>query len=135
MNIKRQGHLLTLVHGHSDSTLYLFFSLETAKPIEAKFYLYSPWDEGMKVCSNGLGHMTNLAAMPIYGKNNLKIFFSGTKKPMILKLCMQHWVLEYYQVCSNDDHDLFVQGHSDSTFSNFFSSKKSKSSSLEPNVR
>ena len=33
----------------------------------------------------------------------LKIFFSGTKRPMTLKLSMQHRVLEYYQVCSNDD--------------------------------
>ena len=24
---------------------------------------------GMKVSSNGLGHMTRMAAMPIYGKN------------------------------------------------------------------
>ena len=29
-----------------------------------------------------------------------------TKKPMTLKLCMQHRVLEYYQVCSNDDPGL-----------------------------
>ena len=27
------------------------------------------WDGGTKVCSNGPGHMTKLAAMPIYGKN------------------------------------------------------------------
>ena len=46
-----------------------FFSLETAKPIEAKFYVEPPWDRGMKVCSNGHGHMTNMAAMPIYCKN------------------------------------------------------------------
>ena len=32
--------------------------------------------------------------------------FSGTKRPMILKLRMHHWVLEYYQVCSNDDPGL-----------------------------
>ena len=32
----------------------------------------------------------------------LKIFFSGTERPMILKLGMQHRVLEYYHVCSND---------------------------------
>ena len=25
---------------------------------------------------------------------------------MTLKVCMQHWVLEYSQVCSNDDHEL-----------------------------
>ena len=27
------------------------------------------WDRGMKVCSNGPGHMTKIATMPIYGKN------------------------------------------------------------------
>ena len=32
----------------------------------------------------------------------LKIFFSMPKSPMTLKLGMQHRVLEYYQVCSND---------------------------------
>ena len=47
--------------------------------------------------------MTKMAAMPIYGKNLKKIFFSGTKNPMTLKLGMQRWVLEYYQICSNDD--------------------------------
>ena len=36
----------------------------------------------------------------------LKILFSGTKKPMTLKLGMQHRVLEYYQICSNDDPGL-----------------------------
>ena len=43
--------------------------------------------------------MINLAVMPIYGKTR-KIFFSGTKRPMTLKLGMQHRVLDYYQVCS-----------------------------------
>ena len=50
--------------------------------------------------------MTKMAAMPIYGKNLKKIFFSGTKRPMTLKLGMQHRVLEYYQICSNDDPGL-----------------------------
>ena len=27
------------------------------------------WDGGTKVCSNGPGHMTKMAAMPIYVKN------------------------------------------------------------------
>ena len=31
-----------------------------------------PWDGGTKVCSNGPGHMTKIAAMPIYGKNLTK---------------------------------------------------------------
>ena len=34
---------------------------------------------------------------------NLKTIFSGTKRPMTLKVGMQHQVLEYYKVCSNDD--------------------------------
>ena len=30
-------------------------------------------------------------------------FFSGTKRPMTLEVDTQHWILKYYQVCSNDD--------------------------------
>ena len=82
------------------------FSSETTVPIEAKFHMESPWDGGTKVCSNGPGHMTKMAAMPIYGKNLKKIFFSGTKRPMTLKLGMQHWVRKYYQLCSNNEPGL-----------------------------
>ena len=64
MNIKGQGHSLTL-----DKSFSNFFSLETARQIKAKFHVEPPWDGRMKVCSNGPGHMTNMAAMPIYGKN------------------------------------------------------------------
>ena len=41
-------------------------SSETTVPIEAKFHVESPWDGGTKVCSNGPGHMTKMAA---YCKN------------------------------------------------------------------
>ena len=58
---------------------------------------------GNESCSRGLGHMTKIAAMPIYGKNPSKIFFSRTKEPMILWLGMWHWGLEPIIVCSNDD--------------------------------
>ena len=58
---------------------------------------------GNESCSNGPGHMTKVAAMAIYGKNLKKIFFSGTERQMTLNFGMHHWVLEYYQVCSNDD--------------------------------
>ena len=50
--------------------------------------------------------MTKMAAMPIYGKNFKKIFFSGTKRPMSLKLGMQHRVLKYYRIYLNDDPGL-----------------------------
>ena len=45
------------------------FSSETDWPIKAKFYAEPPWEGGTKVCINGPGHMTKMAAMPIYGKN------------------------------------------------------------------
>ena len=51
------------------STFSNILASETNGPIEAKFHVEPPWDVGMKVCSNGPGHMTKLAAMPIYGKN------------------------------------------------------------------
>ena len=41
--------------------LNLFFSIITG-PIEAKFHEEPP-------CSNGLGHMTKMAAMPIHCKS------------------------------------------------------------------
>ena len=46
----------------------MFFS-ETAWPIKAKFYVEPPWEVGKKAYINGTGHMTKMAAMPIYGKN------------------------------------------------------------------
>ena len=32
-----------------------------------------------KVCSNGPGHMTNMTAMPIYGKNLKNLLFRNQK--------------------------------------------------------
>ena len=43
---------------------------------------------GNKVCSQHLGHMTNMAATPIYDKNHSKIFFSRTGRPISTKLDM-----------------------------------------------
>ena len=45
------------------------FSSETALPIKAKFYVEPRWEGGTKVYINGPGHITKMAAMPIYGKN------------------------------------------------------------------
>ena len=54
----------------------IFFS-ETTGPIEAKFHVEPPWDEGTKVCLNGPGHMTKMAAMPIYDKSLKKSFLES----------------------------------------------------------
>ena len=39
----------------------------------------------MKIYINELGHMTKMAAMPVYGEKTLKIFFSRTHRLMALK--------------------------------------------------
>ena len=63
----------------------------------------TPKDGGTKVCPNGPGHLTKMAATPIYGKNPSKIFFSRTRWTMTLGLGMYYWGCGAYQVCSNDD--------------------------------
>ena len=52
-----------------------------ALPIKAKFYVEPPWEGGSKVYINGPGHMTKVAAMPIYGKNLQK---SSSPEPEVL---------------------------------------------------
>ena len=47
---------------------------------------------------NNPGHLTKMAAMPIYGKTPSKFFFSGTTEPISMKLGMKHWGLKYYNV-------------------------------------
>ena len=55
------------------------FSSKTTGPIKVKFHMELLWDGWMKVCSNGLGHMTKMAAMPIYGKNLKKFLLQNQK--------------------------------------------------------
>ena len=62
-------------------TISNIFSSETAWPIKAIFFVEPPSEGGTKVCINSLGHMTKMAAMPIYGKNLKK---SSSQKPEVL---------------------------------------------------
>ena len=57
------------------------FCSETTRPIKAKFYVEPPWEGGTKVYINGPGHMTQMAAMPIYDKNLKK---SSSPEPEVL---------------------------------------------------
>ena len=52
---------------------------------------------------NNLGHMTKMAAMPIYGKNPSKIFFSETDRLISRKLGVKHRWLKYSNVYINHD--------------------------------
>ena len=76
---------------------------ETTWPIETKFHMTTPYDWLAKTYINCNGHMTKMATMPIYGKNYLNLFFSGTKRPLALGLGMKHWGCGPYQVCTNDE--------------------------------
>ena len=62
---------------------------------------------GTKVCSRHAGHMTKMAAVPIYGKNPSKIF-SGTSGPISTKLGMKHWGLLPIIDCLNDDPGVYL---------------------------
>ena len=63
-------------HPHSSN---IFFS-ETAWPIKVKFHMEPSWNRGTKVYSNGPGHLTKMAAMPIYGKNLKKSLLLQNQK-------------------------------------------------------
>ena len=55
-------------------TFSKIFSSETPGPVNAKLHVEHPQEGRTKVCINGPGHMTKMAAMPIYGKNGKVIF-------------------------------------------------------------
>ena len=66
-----------------------------------------PWEGGKKVYINGQGHMTKMAAMAIIEKKKtLKIFFSRTRRPMILKLGVKGQAMELYKVYINHDNGM-----------------------------
>ena len=58
--------------------IFKFLFLRNYLAYEARFYVEPPWDGWTKVWSNGLGHMTKMATMPIYDKNLNK---SSTLEP------------------------------------------------------
>ena len=57
-------------------------------PIELKFHMTTPYAKLAKIYIKYFGHMIKMAAMPIYGKKPLKIFFSRTIRPVTLGLSM-----------------------------------------------
>ena len=70
------------------STRQNIVSSETTRPFELKFHMKTPYDRLAKIYTKCTGHMTKMATTPIYGKNPLYVFFSGTKRPMALRLGM-----------------------------------------------
>ena len=53
----------------------------------------------MKIHQDNAGHMIKIAAMPIYSKDTLKIFFPGTTGLILMKLCMKHQRPKPFIIC------------------------------------
>ena len=87
---------------HTSYPQFSNISSGTTGSVKAKIYVEPLWEWGIESFSNGPGHLTKMATMPIYGKNTLKIFFE-TGRPMAFKLHILHQGLVPYKVCSNDD--------------------------------
>ena len=66
--------------------------------------MWSILRNGNKNYTNVQGHMTKNAAMTINSKIFLKVFFSKTRSPVILKLCIKH---QCSLIMTLDDLDLF----------------------------
>lgn len=69
-------------------------SSDTVRPSKAKFQFEPPWEGRTKLYIDGPSHMTDA---PVYIQN-LKMFFSRTKIPIIWKVCIQHEGLKLYKV-------------------------------------
>ena len=100
MNIKGQGHSLTLVQGHSDSTYSNIFKRLFFRNRYAKWSQISCGAcmnlENESLFEYGPGHMTNMAVMPIYGKNLKKSSILCNLKsrwPWNLVCRLGHWSL------------------------------------------
>ena len=57
----------------------------------------------MEIHEDNAGHMTKMAAMPIYGKYTLNIFFPETTGMILMKLCMKNQRPKPFIFCSNYD--------------------------------
>ena len=57
----------------------------------------------MEIHQHNAGHMTKMAAMPIYGKNTWKFFFPGTIGPILTKLCIKYQRPKPFIICANYD--------------------------------
>ena len=72
---KRQGHSLTLAKGHSVCKTKTSFSQKLLGHLKLKLIRKLKRRMEMKIYTNVIGHMTKMAAMPIYSKHLKNIFF------------------------------------------------------------
>ena len=61
----------------------------------------------MKIHQHNAGHMTKIAAMPMYGENTLKIFFPGTTGLTLYEVSETLTLYYLCKLCPWVDLDLF----------------------------
>ena len=65
---------------------------------------YRSKDGGNKIFyPNRPGHITNMVAMPVYGKTNEKNPLLQYQLTDWLELSLCHWILKFFQDYTNDD--------------------------------
>ena len=79
---------MTLAQDHLHLKIEFVLSVTTG-PFSGKFLMQGYRNKEMEIDQHNAGHMTKIAAMPISGKNTLKIFFPGTTGLILMKLCMK----------------------------------------------
>ena len=72
------------------STFLKDFSDENTRPISIKFHMQPLGKRGKKIYIFCPGHITKMAALPIYGKNHSNDFFSRTTRQIRLIFCRKH---------------------------------------------
>ena len=86
MNIEGQGYFLPLAQGH------LYFKIKTCFSQKSLCHfnqiLYVSLYMEMEIYLYDAGHITKMAAMPIYGKIPLRIFFPGINEMISIKFGM-----------------------------------------------
>ena len=88
MNIEGQGHCLTLVPGHFKSNFESFFLSYFKANWNQITYVALLGKKEVPLYVNDFGHLTKMAAMPIYGKNPSDFFFSRTVRLIATKFGM-----------------------------------------------
>ena len=76
-HINHRAQKVSLEYTHAPASFSLPLSVHNVqtsplKPLgqsKPQFHVEPPWEGGTNVYINGLGHMTKVAVMPIYGKN------------------------------------------------------------------
>lgn len=92
------------IKGLASSTFSNDFSCGALRTIIAEFYIYLSVVRELTFCASSSGPFTQMAVLPICGKNPLNsLILRNKKKNGTLKLGLMHFGLKSYQIYSKHD--------------------------------